>query len=35
MEGTEKYTEWVYTLRSDIDEKADIVVGLLQAKGKV
>ena len=35
MEGTEKYNEWVYTLRSDIDKKADIVVELLQAKGKV
>ena len=35
MEGTEEYNDWVNTLRSDIDEKADIVVGLLQTKGKV
>jgi hypothetical protein len=34
MEGTEKYNEWVYTLRSDIDEKADTVVRLL-TKAKV
>ena len=34
MEGTEKYDEWVYTLRSDIDTKADTVVGLL-TKAKV
>ena len=35
MEGTEEYNDWVDTMRSGIDVKADIVVGLLQAKGKV